>query len=140
MDAAIPIPRSDRTAAAVAWLAIGVALVFSTLVGLLRPVIADPISGLLGRPKLAGDWWLLTAGVFVVAVDGVLLAWMVREGRYAALAVRNVLQGVGQASGQAGFAWTSAHLVGLVGGWIIGRLFAVGGLYWRRGLIRQAIP
>jgi O-antigen/teichoic acid export membrane protein len=139
-DAAIPLPRSDRVAAAVAWLGLGLTVVLSLAIGLLGPVLAGPVSRLVGSPDLAGVWWLVAAATFMIAVDSVLLTWMVREKRYRALALRNVLQGVGQAGGQVGLGWTAAGPVGLLIGWIIGRIAAVGGLFSRGGLFRQGVP
>lgn len=139
-DAAIPLPRSDRAAAGVAWLGLATSTVLSLLIGVLAPVIAVPIARLVGSPDLATVWWLVAAATFMVAADQVLLTWMVREKRYRALAGRNALQGIGQAVGQVGLAWTSLRSVGLLVGWIIGRIAAVGGLFSRGGLFRQGVP
>ncbi len=139
-DAAIPLPASDRVAAAVAWLGLGLATCLSVLTGLLGVWVAVPLARLVGTPALAGVWWLVAGATFMVAVDQVLLTWMVREKRYRALGLRNGLQGAGQAAGQVGLGWTGWNPVGLLVGWIAGRIAAVGGLFSSGGLLRQGIP
>lgn len=140
LDAAIPLPDSDRVAASVAWLALTISTAMSLVIGLLGPVVAPPLGRLLHAPELPGIWWLVVAAVFMIAVDQVLLTWMVREKRYRALAVRNALQGIGQSVGQVALGWSSIRSIGLLVGWIVGRIAAVGGLFSSGGLLRQGRP
>jgi O-antigen/teichoic acid export membrane protein len=140
LDAAIPLPRSDRLAASVAWVGIAACTLMSLLIGLLAPVLGPAVADLVNSPALATVWWWVAAATFMVAIDQVLLTWMVREKRYPALGLRNALQGIGQAAGQVGLAWTPIRSVGLLVGWIIGRIAAVGGLFSRGGLLRQGVP
>lgn len=140
LDAAIPLPKSDRAAASLAWLALSVSTVVSLVIGLLGPLVAAPLASLLNVPGLADVWWLVVAATFMIAVDQVLLTWMVREKRYRAVAVRNALQGIGQGVGQVALAWTPLKSVGLLVGWIIGRIAAIGGLFSSGGLLRQGRP
>ena len=78
-DAAIPLPSSNRMAASVAWLALSTAAVTSLVVGLLGPLVAPPLGRLINSPDLASVWWLVVAAMLMVAVDQVLLTWMVRS-------------------------------------------------------------
>lgn len=140
LEAAVPLPKSERAAAAVAWLGIGLGLIGSVVIGALGPLIALPVGKLVGVPELGTVWWWLAAATFAVVLDKVLLTWMVREKRYKALASRNFLQGLGQAGFQVGFAYAPFKSVGLLVGWILGRVVALGGLFSRGGLLTQGVP
>jgi O-antigen/teichoic acid export membrane protein len=139
-DAVIPLPRSHRVAASIAWFGLAVALALCLLIGVLAPLLGPVVAQLVNSPELAGVWWLVAVATMMVAVDQVLLTWMVRERRYRALGMRNALQGIGQGGGQVGLAWTALAPVGLLAGWIMGRIVAVGGLFSRGGLLRQGVP
>ncbi|MEO7124578.1 MAG: oligosaccharide flippase family protein [Nakamurella sp.] len=140
MEAAIPLPKSDRTAASVAWLGIAFGAVGSLAIGLLGPLIAVPIATMVGTPDLGSVWWWVSVATFAIVLDKVLLTWMVREKRYKALAARNFLQGVGQAGSQVGFGYAPFQSVGLLLGWILGRIVAIGGLFSSGGLFAQGFP
>lgn len=140
LEAAIPLPKSDRTAAAVAWLGIGIGAAGSLTIGLIGPVVAVPFAEMFRLPDLAPVWWWVAAATFAVVLDKVLLTWMVREKRYKALAARNFLQGVGQAGFQVGFGYAPFKSVGLLIGWILGRVVALGGLFSGGGLFAQGVP
>lgn len=140
LEAAIPLPKSDRIAAAVAWLGIGIGAAGSLAIGLLGPVVAEPFAAMFSLPDLAPVWWWVAAATFAIVLDKVLLTWMVREKRYQALAARNFLQGVGQAGFQVGFGYAPFKSVGLLVGWILGRVVALGGLFSRGGLLAQGLP
>jgi O-antigen/teichoic acid export membrane protein len=140
LDAAIPLPTSDRLAAAVAWWGLGLTAVGSALIWLLQPVLAAPLGRIFQSPGLPGVWWLVALGTFFVGVDQVLLTWMVREKRYRSLGLRNGLQGVGQATAQLGLGPTSLRPTGLLIGQVVGRIAAIGGLFSAGGLLRQRRP
>lgn len=140
LDAAIPLPKDNRIAAGIAWWALGLTVVGSLLIWLLEPWVAAPLGRLFASPDLAGVWWLVAAGTFMVGVDQVLLTWMVREKRYRALGLRNGLQGVAQSAAQVAFGPTAARSTGLLLGQVIGRIAAVGGLFSSGGLLRQRRP
>lgn len=140
LEAAIPLPESDRVAAAIAWVGLTVGGLLSLALGLLGPVLAAPVARWVGNADLAAVWWWVAAATFAIVLDKVLLTWMVRERRYRALAARNMLQGVGQGGGQVGLGFTTFQPVGLIVGWIIGRVAALGGLFSAGGLFRQGMP
>lgn len=140
MDAAIPLPKTNRVAAGIAWWALGLTTAGSVLIWLLGPVVAAPLGRLFESPGLAGVWWLVAIGTFMVGVDQVLLTWMVREKRYRALGLRNGLQGVGQSAAQLALGETVLRSTGLLIGQVIGRIAAVGGLFSSGGLLRQKRP
>jgi O-antigen/teichoic acid export membrane protein len=103
-------------------------------------VVAVPFAEMFRLPDLAPVWWWVAAATFAVVLDKVLLTWMVREKRYKALAARNFLQGVGQAGFQVGFGYAPFKSVGLLIGWILGRVVALGGLFSGGGLFAQGVP
>jgi O-antigen/teichoic acid export membrane protein len=140
LESAIPLPESDRIAASVAWLGIGIGAVGSLVIGLLGPIVAVPVAQMVGIPALSGVWWWVAAATFAVVLDQVLLTWMVREQRYKALAARNFLQGAGQGGFQVGFGYVPFKSVGLLIGWIGGRIVALGGLFSEGGLFTQGVP
>ncbi len=70
----------------------------------------------------------------------VLSEWMVRDRSYGALGWRNLLQGVGQTATQVGLGVLQIRPVGLLLGLGIGRMFGLGGLLSRGGLLRQRRP
>lgn len=139
-DAAIPLPGSDRVAAALAWLAIVLAVIVSLVILAVGPWLGEPIGRMVGSDGLGAVWWLVAVATVIIAFDQVFLTWMVREKRYKALALRNALQGAGQAGGQALLGVTALQSVGLLIGWILGRVAAIGGLFSAGGLLRQGRP
>ena len=105
LDGAIPLPRDDRDAAAVAWaalLCVAATSIVTALVGLLA---AEPLAALLGVPQLAQYWRLVALTVLAVGTYEVLTDWMVRGRSYGSLGLRNTLQGVGQVIAQVGWGW-----------------------------------
>lgn len=140
LEAAIPIPVDDREAADVAWAGLAVTALMTLLTATVGLLAAAPLADLLGVPRLADFWWLVTLTVFVLGTYLVLSEWMVRDRSYGALGRRNLLQGVAQVSTQVGLGLVGVRPLGLLLGLGVGRLFALGGLVSRRGLLRQPRP
>jgi O-antigen/teichoic acid export membrane protein len=134
---AIPIPTGDPEAADVAWTALTAVVVTTVLTAAVGLVAAAPVAGLLGVPRLAQFWWLMTLTVFVVGVYHVLTAWMVRDRSYGALGRRNLFQGIGQTAIQVGLGLLQVRPIGLLLGLGVGRLCGLGGLLSSGGLLRQ---
>jgi O-antigen/teichoic acid export membrane protein len=140
LDAAVPIPGEDRDAATVAWASLGCVALTSVLTALTGIVAAVPLAKLLGVPPLADFWWLVAATVAAFGAYAVLSKWMIRDRSYGALGRRNLLQGVGQVGTQLGLGLAGAGAAGLMLGMGVGRLFGLGGLLSRGGLLRQPLP
>ena len=140
LEAAVPLPRDDDAAAAVAWSGLAFAAVTSLLTVAVGFVAAGPVAELLGVPGLATVWWLMPPTILVLGVYAVTSEWMVRERSYAALGRRNLLQGLGQVVTQVGLGAAGVRPVGLLLGLGVGRLFAVGGLVSGKGLLRRRWP
>ncbi|MFC5141942.1 lipopolysaccharide biosynthesis protein [Actinomycetospora rhizophila] len=140
LEYAVPIPVEDSQAASVAWAGLGWVALTGLLTAALGPLLAGPLSDLLGVPRLADVWWLVALSVVVLGTYLLLSEWMTRSREYGALGRRNALQGIGQAGSQIAFGVAGAGALGLLSGFGIGRLAAMGGLFSRRGLLRQPWP
>ena len=140
LDGAIPLPRDDRDAAAVAWAALLFVAATSIVTALVGLLAAEPLAALLGVPQLAEYWWLVALTVLAVGTYEVLTDWMVRGRSYGSLGLRNTLQGVGQVIAQVGLGLAGVRPLGLLVGLGAGRLVALGGLVSRVGLLRQPRP
>jgi O-antigen/teichoic acid export membrane protein len=137
LEAAIPLPRADADAAAVAWAALCAVVCLSAGLVPMAGLAAGPVSRAAGSQALNSLWWLLPVTVLATGVNQVLSAWMVRECRYSALGVRNATQGVGQVLAQTAVGLAGARPLGLLVGVGAGRLAGCGGLASRHGLLRQ---
>lgn len=140
LERAIPIPPGDPEAADVAWTALTAVTVTTVLTAAVAVLAGESIAELLGVPQLDRYWWLIVASVFVMGLYLVLSEWMVRRRSYGALGVRNLLQGIGQTATQVGLGLMQIRPLGLLLGFGVARLFALGGLMSSGGLLRQRRP
>ncbi|MGD9526938.1 lipopolysaccharide biosynthesis protein [Pseudonocardia sp.] len=137
---AIPVPPDDQDAADLAWTALAIVTFTTVVTAGVGLVAGEQIGSLLGVPRLADYWWLVALTVFVMGAYLVLSEWMVRERSYGALARRNLLMGVGQATTQVGLGVAGVTPLGLLLGLGVGRACALGGLLSSGGLLRRARP
>ncbi|MBG0562457.1 lipopolysaccharide biosynthesis protein [Actinoplanes aureus] len=137
LEAAIPLPRQDADAAAVAWAALCAVGGLSVALAVVAGLSGGPVSRALNAEALHRLWWLLPVTVLAIGVSQVLSAWMVRERRYSALGVRNAAQGFGQTLAQTVTGVLGLRPLGLLIGVAAGRLAGCGGLASRHGLLRQ---
>lgn len=141
LEAAVPLPRSEVRAAAVAWTALGVAAASTVLLVVVGVFAGEFFSAALAAPALAPLWWLVAPTVFVVGAGQVMAAWMVRAQRYGQLARRNVTLGVGQVAVQLVCGVLEWRPIGLLLGLLAGRAAAFGGLgFAAGGLLRLRRP
>jgi O-antigen/teichoic acid export membrane protein len=140
LESAIPLPGDTRDAAAVAWAGLSAVGLTTLLTAGLGWVVAEPLSRLLGVPRLAGVWWLVSLSVLILGCYIVASEWMVRERSYGAIARRNLLQGVGQVTTQIGLGLAGVRPIGLLLGFGVGRLCGIGGVTSRGGLLRTRPP
>ena len=140
LEVAIPLPTEDRDAAAVAWAGLVLVTATALLTAGVGVVAAAPVAALLGVPRLAGYWYLVSLTVLALGAYMVLSNWMVRDRSYGALGRRNLLQGVGQVAAQLGLGVIGLRPVGLLLGLGAGRLAALGGLLSPSGLLSQPWP
>ena len=140
LDGAIPLPRDDRDAAAVAWAALLFVAATTVVTALVGVLAAEPLAALLGVPQLAQYWWLVALTVLAVGTYEVLTDWMVRGRSYGSLGLRNTLQGVGQVIAQIGLGLAGVRPLGLLLGLGAGRLGALGGLVSGRACCVSRAP
>jgi O-antigen/teichoic acid export membrane protein len=140
LESAIPLPGDNRDAAAVAWAGLTAVGLTTLLTASLGSVLAEPLARLLGVPRLADLWWLVSVSVLVLGCYLIASEWMVRERSYPAIARRNLLQGVGQVATQIGLGLAAVRPVGLLLGFGVGRLCGIGGMTSRGGLLRTPPP
>lgn len=140
LDAAVTLPRTDKSAAALAQATIATATIIAALLALVTLPFARSISTVLGVPTLSRYWWLLALATMTFAFDQLMLGWLVRTQRYSVIAGRNLMLGVGQVVTQVVLALAGVGAVGLVIGLVVGRVCALGGLISPGGLLRQGRP
>ena len=140
LELAIPLPKEDGDAAAVAWAALSLTAVAAAVVGLVGAFFGESVAALLDAPGLDDVWWLVALSVAALGIAATISAWLVRTQAYGLLGGRNALQGVAQVSTQIGLGLAGAGAPGLLLGLPVGRLFGVGGLLTRGGLLRQRLP
>jgi O-antigen/teichoic acid export membrane protein len=140
LEAAIPLPAQAREATAVAWAGLAAVALTTSVAAAVGLLLGARFAELLGVPRLAGLWWLVCLAVLVMGCYLVASEWMVRERSYGALGRRNLLQGVGQVGTQVGLGLAGVRPLGLLLGFAVGRLLAIGGLMGRTGLLRQPPP
>jgi O-antigen/teichoic acid export membrane protein len=140
LESAIPIPKDVKEAVAVAWaglFCVGIVTACTVIVGF---VAGTQIAALLGVPRLSDMWWLVPLAVLAIGVYLIFSEWMIRNRSYARLGRRNLLQGLGQVSTQVGLGLAGVKPLGLLLGLPVGRIFGVGGVAVRGGLLREPIP
>ncbi|GAA1255264.1 O-antigen flipase Wzx [Pseudonocardia aurantiaca] len=140
LEAAVPLPVDDAEAAAVAWAGLTAVAVTTVVTASAGVLLAEPLAGLLGVPRLADVWWLVCLSVLVLGCYLVASEWMIRERSYGTLGRRNLLQGVGQAVTQIGLGLVGVRPIGLLLGFGVGRLLGIGGVTSRGGLLRRPPP
>ncbi len=138
-ELAIPLPSEDEDALSLAWGGAFVSGLFSVLLFVLALLVGDRILGwfnihvkALGHQHLL--LWALPFGVWFQALYQVITFLLIRYKRYRALAGSKVAAGGVAGLTQAGFGFFSSGGWGLILGWMIGRLGAVGvGVVAERG-------
>ncbi|MEU5852273.1 lipopolysaccharide biosynthesis protein [Saccharopolyspora shandongensis] len=140
LEAAIPLPRRDVHAGWIAWTAIGIAIVSTTMLLTVGALAARPISIALGAPELSRFWWLVSLTVLAIGVGQVFAAWMVRGQHYMSLGRRNIATGVGQVFVQLSLGALGWTPIGLLLGLLGGRVSSIGVGVATTNLIRQRRP
>lgn len=93
-ELAVPLPEDDQEAANVVVLSLFLVVISSFLIGILVATFGEPITKVLGVPKLADYFWLLPVGVFLSGVYAVFLNWGIRAKRFTAIAATKLLQAI----------------------------------------------
>ncbi len=118
---AIPLPASDRDAAGVWTLALGLGLIAS-LVSLIVIPLREPIAALLYRPEVATALWFIPAGVWATAWGRANEVWLTRVDRFGSVSGARVAQNAVMVPAQIGAGLTGGAASGLIGGHLAGRV------------------
>src|SRR5690554_2329394 len=115
LEIAIPLPKSDRVAAALCVLAIGSVLLF-TLLSSLAVIFLPNIFNALTNNKISQFLWLIPMGVFAVGMYNALQYWSTRNKKFGLISKTRVTQSISGTSIKLGAGY-------LFGGWTAGLVF-----------------
>jgi O-antigen/teichoic acid export membrane protein len=126
---AIPLPENDREARQLMRMALGLALISSTLVGLVVWASAPWIFELLGIPAAAVYWWFIPLAMAGIATYETLYHWGLRRKEFHILTRTRVTQAVSGSATSVGLGFLVSGPFGL----LVGAL-----LYQAAGMTRLA--
>lgn len=115
LEYAIPLPKSDRIAAALLLLAITSVLIFTSLTTL-AIIFIPHIFNALTNDKISQYLWLLPMGVFSVGMYNTLQYWSTRNKKFGLIAKTRVTQSLSGTSVKLSSGY-------LLNGWVFGLLF-----------------
>lgn len=91
LEIAIPLPKSDRIAAALCVLAIG-SVLFFTVLSVLAVALAPSIFNSLTDNKISQFLWLIPMGVFAVGMYNALQYWSTRNKKFGLISKTRITQ------------------------------------------------
>lgn len=121
-EAAIPLARSDRDATCILIAAAAALLLVSCLLGVVVLGFGPEVLAALNHSAMEPYLWLVVVSVGVVAMNGALQAWAVREKRFGQLARTKASQAILGSGVMLGFGWLGVGPFGL----LLGNLSAMG--------------
>lgn len=122
---AVVLPRSNREAAGLVWLSLGIVLVVTAVAGLAVWGLRYKISDLVNAPELAPNLGWLPAAMLATAAYETMDMWATRRKRFGQLSSANVARSGGMVGTQIGSGAAGLGGGGLIGGLIIGQVVAV---------------
>tara|TARA_Y100000758_G_scaffold276990_2_gene222133 strand:- start:4558 stop:5829 length:1272 start_codon:yes stop_codon:yes gene_type:complete len=129
-EIAIPLPKSDRTAAALCILAVVSVLLMSTIAGLLVFFFPMVFNGLTDN-KIDQYLWFVPAGVFAVGLYNAMQYWAVRKKKFFLISKTRIAQSATGASVKLGAGY---FFNGWTAGLVAGQLIAMGAGFISLGL------
>lgn len=124
-ELAIPLPRSDRQAAAVLGVSVVSALLVTALSAIVIAALGPHLGRWIGTPELARYAWWIPVGVLLAATYQAWNYWAIRTGAFSLIAATKLRQGFGSASVQLGMGTFGAGPIGLIVGHIVGQAAGV---------------
>lgn len=124
---AIPVPERDRDAAGAAALAVMLSALVTLLCLLFIP-FRESLAALVGRPDVATLFILVPAGVLIAAWSRVAELWLTRTHQFRSIAVARAAQSGVAVPLQVVAGILAAGALGLVGGYLAGRMTALAGM------------
>lgn len=111
-ELAIPLPLSQRDAAQIVVICLGLVICFSFFTATLVFIYGEEAAVILGEPRLKSYLWLLPFSVFFSGLYSVFGYWATREKRFSEVARTRIGQAIISTLIQlAGFKWGGATLV-----------------------------
>ncbi len=123
-EIAIPLPASPSFAINLTALSGVILLGMTMILSVFVAVFGADLAALLSVPQLTPYLWLIPLGMFSGGAFQILSYWHIRERRFKRLTQAKIGQSASMASGQLLMGWTQWGAVGLVGGYVLGRVIA----------------
>lgn len=117
---AIPLPKSNITAANLCALSLTGILIMSIFAGLLTWLLGDSFLTLLGAKAMKTYIWLLPLGILGAGTYEVFTFWGIRQKAFRAIALTKITQNVGRATTMISLGFFGLGPVGLLLGEIVG--------------------
>lgn len=115
LEIAIPLPKSDKVAAALCVLAI-ISVCFFTMLSTLAVIFIPNIFNSLTNGLISQFLWLIPLGVFAVGMYNTLQYWSTRNKKFGLISKTRVIQSLSGTSIKLGFGY-------LLSGWAAGLVF-----------------
>ena len=132
---AIPLPKSNRTAAALCVIALLSVICFTFLTVLVVLFFSD-ILNLLTKQKIASFLWFIPLGVFAVGMYNVLQYWSTRQKKFSLIAKTRVTQSISGTAAKLGIGYViNVSPLGLIFGQLIAQ--GAGFLSLGRSLVKN---
>jgi O-antigen/teichoic acid export membrane protein len=145
---AVVLPRSDRDAAGLAWLAFGILLAVTAISGTTVWFLRHGIAQSINAPALAPLLGWVPITVFATGTFQIMEMWASRRKRFGQLSTANIARSTGTVGTQLGTGLSGFSSGGLIGGLAAGQVIAAmvlglqqwrldastlkGGLSWKR--------
>jgi lipopolysaccharide exporter len=121
-ELAIMIPENRIEALNLAALSILIAFIYSFIISLIITIFPREIASLLGQPDIKTWLFFLPISIFLIGVYQSVNYWTNRNKFYKKIAQTRVLQSL--VNGSVNITFSKLGATGLIGGYIIGQLFA----------------
>ncbi len=123
-EVAIPLPKSEGSAAVMLVIATTVVIAATLLASLLVFLFGEALVNWTNTPGLASYLWTVPLGVLLMGMHGILTYWALRNRAFGLVAQTRIQQGIGMATTQLMLGYLRFGPLGLIVGHIVG--FAAG--------------
>jgi O-antigen/teichoic acid export membrane protein len=131
---AVVLPRSDRDAAGLVWLSVGILSAITVVSASAIWLFGAGLASSVNAPALAPLLWWLPIAVFATGTFQVMEMWTSRRKRFGQLSMANITRSSGTVGTQLGTGFAGFAGGGLIGGLTVGQIAAVavlGTQQWR---------